>query len=193
MRVRIALVFAILSGAALAQGPSIGTIIEALATAGTEAGIAMLEQFDALDPTTRAMLAPVAVTWITDSRDAAIARGVAKIPTEIRNALADYVPDAILADVRWRVEDDVLSAEHKLFSTGYATALTLDYVILFATADKAADPKLWAHEIFHVMQFHESGIDGMVARYLEDRAAVERDAGEFRWQWMKATNRVPPP
>jgi len=193
MRIQSACFVAIVSGTVLAQAPSTGAMFEALAAAGTDAGFAMLEQFDALDPAARAMLAPMAVTWVTESRDAAIARGVATIPAEIHEALAGYVPEPILADVRWRVEDDALSLEYKFFSTGYATALTLDNVILFAAADRAADPKLWAHEIFHVMQYSQSGIDGLVARYLEDRSAVERDAGEFRWQWMKATGRVPQP
>jgi hypothetical protein len=43
------------------------------------------------------------------------------------------------------------------------------------------------------MQYRDWGVDGFAARYLADYEAVEHDAAEFRWQWMRATGRVPTP
>jgi len=64
---------------------------------------------------------------------------------------------------------------------------------VFATREAALTPALWAHEIVHVEQYRDWGVAGFVARYLDDYEAVEHDAAEFRWQWMKATGRVPAP
>jgi hypothetical protein len=147
----------------------------------------------ALDPAVRQMLAPVLSGWITGTRDAAIAQGVEAIPDEIRAALAGYVADEILDRVRWRVDNGLLSVQQGLFRFGYTPAMTLDYVILFVDEhDARDDPKLWAHELFHVMQYRDWGVAGFAERYLDDHAAVERDAAEFRWQFMRATGRVPP-
>ena len=159
-----------------------------------EAGVDIsTQESEALDPAMREMLTPVLVAWVVDSRDAAIERGVEEIPREVRDVLRDFVPPEVLEDVRWRVENSEASLEQSLFRMNSSSAITLGDVILFAGLDAAADPKLWAHELFHVMQYREWGIEGFVGRYLADRAAVERDAWEFRWQWMKATNRVPLP
>jgi len=193
MRTRGAIFAIIVSGGVLAQGLTTGTGLEIIAVAGTEAMNAIGDGFEALDPAMRELLTPVFAAWIVDSRDAAIERGVEEIPREVRDVLRDFVPPEVLEDVRWRVEDSEASLEQSLFRMNYSSAVTLGDVILFAGLDDAADPKLWAHELFHVMQYREWGIDGFVGRYLADRAAVERDAWEFRWQWMKATNRVPLP
>jgi len=193
MRTRGVIFAIIVSGGVLAQGLSTGTGLEIIAAAGTEAVSAIGDGFGALDPAMREMLTPVLAAWIVDFRDAAIERGVEEIPREVRDVLRDFVPPEVLEDVRWRVADSEVSLEQSLFRISDSFAVTLGDVILFAGLDDAADPKLWAHELFHVMQYREWGIDGFVERYLADRAAVERDAWEFRWQWMKATNRVPLP
>jgi Domain of unknown function (DUF4157) len=193
MRTEGAILAVIVSGGVLAQGLSTPAGLEFIAGAGTEAINAVGDGFAALDPALRDMLAPVMADWIAGSRDAAIERGVEPIPREVREALTGFVPLEILENVRWRVEAGEVSLEQSLFRMSYTYAVTLDDVILFASLDNAADPKLWAHELFHVMQYRNWGIDGFVARYLSDRAAVEREAWEFRWQWMKATDRVPLP
>ncbi len=193
MRTHGAIFAIIVSGGVLAQGLSTGTGLEVIAAAGTQAVNAIGDGFEALDPAMREMLTPVLVAWVVDSRDAAIERGVEEIPREVRDVLRDFVPPEVLEDVRWRVENSEASLEQSLFRMNSSSAITLGDVILFAGLDDAADPKLWAHELFHVMQYREWGIEGFVERYLADRAAVERDAWEFRWQWMKATNRVPLP
>lgn len=148
----------------------------------------------ALDPAVRAMLAPILSNWIATTRDAAIAEGVAPIPGAIRDALEGYVADEILDRVRWRVDNALLSVPQGLFRLGYTPAMTLDYVVLFADEkDAVDDPKLWAHELFHVMQYRNWGVSGFAEHYLADYSGVERDAAEFRWQFMRATGRIPTP
>ena len=139
------------------------------------------------------LLAPALSEWILAERNAALERGVAPIPPEVRRALTGFVAEELLDVVRWRVDADPSSVYPALLGMGGTRAVTLDYVVIFAAADHALDPTLWAHEIYHVGQYRDWGIDGFAERYVEDYKAVEHDAWEFRWQWMKATGRVPVP
>ena len=109
--------------------------------------------------------------------------------------LAGYVPDSVLDRARWRTGGaGDMSIQQNVFAFGEAEAITLDYVIVFAE-EKAAleDPKLWAHELKHVMQFGEWGVAGFATRYLRDYDAIENEAAEYRWQFMKLKGLVPPP
>ena len=128
------------------------------------------------------------------SRDAALEEGVAEIPASIRASLEGYVPDATLARVRWRAGGTWDLLAQSTFLLRDAQAVTLDYVIVFAREDEALnDPKLWAHELKHVMQYEEWGIDGFAARYVNDDVAVESAATEYRWEFMKLRGLVPAP
>jgi len=139
-------------------------------------------------------LAPLLASWIAAERDAARAEGVEPVPAAIRAALAGYVPEPILARVRWREGASDLSMPQSLIRFGHVPAVTLDDVIVFQERRAALeDPKLWAHELKHVMQFTEWGVDGFALRYLRDYEAVEHDAAEFRWQFMKERGLIPEP
>ena len=130
--------------------------------------------------------------WIVATRDAALESGTEPIPAEVRSALANFFPDEILDKVRWQQASKDAFAFSAIFYVGHAPAITLDYVVVFESAETgAADPKLWAHELVHVMQFRRWGIGGFAQRYVEDYAKVEEEAAEMRWQWMKKTGRVP--
>lgn len=137
-------------------------------------------------------LAPLLASWIVASRDAAIAQGVEPIPAPIREALTGYVPESVLDRVRWRHDNGELSLPEGVLRFGEVPAMTLDDVILFQAREVALeDPKLWAHELRHVMQFEEWGVDGFARRYLSDYEAVEHEAAEFRWQFMKQAGLIP--
>jgi hypothetical protein len=150
------------------------------------------ERPPALSPIVVDSLTPLLAGWITGARDAAKAEGVEPIPAPIRAALTGYVPEQILERVRWRQGGSELSMPQNVIRFGHVPAMTLDDVIVFQDLRAALeDPKLWAHELKHVMQFAEWGVDGFAARYLRDYEAVEQDAAEFRWQFMKETGRIP--
>ena len=141
-------------------------------------------------------LGDVAVTlladWIIESRDSALAEGSEPVPTEIRSELAGYVATEILDAVRWRIGGgSSLSLQLAMFRFGDSPAITLDHVIVFESQAVAEDPRLWVHELMHVMQFKRWGVAGFAARYIDDYAALEAEAVEFRWQWMKLTDRLP--
>jgi hypothetical protein len=137
-------------------------------------------------------VAPLLASWIASERNAAKAQGVEPIPRAIRAALEGYVPERILDRVRWREGASELSMPQNMIRFGDATAVTLDDVIVFREGATALeDPRFWAHEIKHVMQFEEWGVEGFAVRYLSDYQAVENEAQEFRWQFMKQAGLIP--
>ena len=139
-----------------------------------------------------ASLAPLLASWIESERDAAKAQGVEPIPPEIRAALEGYVPETILDRVRWREGASEISLPQSMIRFGHATAVTLDDVIVFEAGTTALeDPRFWAHELKHVMQFAEWGVEGFATRYLSDSQAVENEANEYRWQFMKQAGLIP--
>jgi uncharacterized protein DUF4157 len=149
---------------------------------------------DALSPLFDEALGPLLAEWIIQSRDAALATGVEPVPLDVRTALAGYVPDEVLERVRWQVGGaGETSLQNNLFRFGYTPAVTLDYVVVFQNAADATDPKLWVHELKHVMQFSEWGVAGFAARYLRDSDSIETEAVEYRWEWMKLAGLTPAP
>ncbi len=146
---------------------------------------------DTADPAVGEALAPVLAAWIAQSRDAAIARGVAEMPVEIRAAFEQFIPARILDTVRWRVDGDTGVLGRIVFQPGAIRAVTLDNVIVFANAGEAANIKLWAHELHHVTQYSRWGVAGFAERFIVDRRMIEHEAREFRWSWMRSTGRIP--
>lgn len=188
----IGLASAVLGSAVLAQETSRETALDGIDAVLTELTELIELGLGTLDPAAREALAPMLAGWVAVFRDDAIERGVDGVPAEIREALSGFVPADVLGHVRWRIDGEARIAGQSLFQLGAVRAVTLDHVILFADAEEAADATLWAHELYHVMQYRQWGVEGFVARYLTDHRTIEHEAREFRWRWMKATGRVPP-
>ena len=137
-------------------------------------------------------LAPLLASWIVSERDAAKAQGVEPIPPQIRAKLAGYVPDAVLDRVRWREGASELLMTQNVIRFGDTPAVTLDDVIVFRERRTALeDPTIWAHELKHVMQFAEWGIESFATRYLSDSGAVEQEAWDYRWEFMRQAGLIP--
>jgi hypothetical protein len=172
---------------------AIAAVALALGVPAVAAGQAPSDGPPPLSPAMVQSLAPWLASWISSARDAAKAQGVEPIPAPIRAALTGYVPEPILDRVRWRVGGSDLSLPQNVIRFGHVPGVTLDDVIVFEERRAALeDPKLWAHELKHVMQFAEWGVDGFATRYLSDYEAVESEAAEFRWQFMKEAGLIPP-
>jgi hypothetical protein len=141
---------------------------------------------EALSPLLVQLGAPLLRDWIIESRNSAVRQGVAEIPPAIRMELSGYVPEAVLDHVRWRVGGaGEESLQQNSFSFGHALAITLDYVVVFRDHDDALDnSELWVHELYHVMQFGEWGIEGFAARYLANSSEIESEAARYRWAWV---------
>jgi len=167
-------------------------LLLALGLAAVATGQNLPERPPTVSPLMVEYLAPLLAGWIVSEREAAKTRGVEPIPAPIRAALVGYVPEPILARVRWREGASELSLPQNVIRFGHVPAVTLDDVIVFQERRAALeDPKLWAHELKHVMQFAEWGVDGFARRYLSDYEAVESEAAEFRWEFMKRKGLIP--
>jgi hypothetical protein len=108
------------------------------------------------------------------------ARGTARpMPPHIRSILAPFFPPAILNRARFttRAHAGVSLATTTLEVNGDVAAMTLDDIIVFDSGPFADDPIRWAHELVHVTQYRNLGIDGFAGLYagpgyrdLEDEA-----------------------
>ena len=107
--------------------------------------------------------------WIEVSREAAISAGVSPMPEHIRTQLAHLFPASLLDSVRYKTGSGFLLTlqwfRDELEGTG---AITLKDVIVFANASNAScDVKLWAHELEHVRQYGNLGVDGFAQAYFD--------------------------
>lgn len=116
---------------------------------------------------------------INGARQRAIADGVAAIPPGVYRSLLGFFPADLLRRVRYSVGPQRLDIPSLAFSYGDAVAMTLGEVVLFKSEhDARTDPRLWAHELTHVMQYQRWGIEEFADRYVRDSGAVEREAIE---------------
>ena len=142
----------------------------------------LFEAGDAVERKSRAFVLQNALkAWIIASRNYTIHAGVETIPSNIRTKLTIHFRKDILDRVRYRSgKGALLSLQTLSFKYGKATAVTLDYVIIFRDFEDAEGSfKLWAHELVHVDQYSRWGIRKFAFRYLEDHRAVEKEADDF--------------
>lgn len=124
--------------------------------------------------------APLLQELIARSRDDALRAGVQPIPPEIRQNLVGFIPDRVLNAARYRVTGGGdLTLQVNAIRYGEASAITLDYVIVFKELNDALyNPTLWAHELTHIDQYQRWGIRDFSIRYLRSYHSVEREAYE---------------
>lgn len=103
--------------------------------------------------------------------------GLRPIPPALRDKLTKHLGETALEGVRWRVgfppgQEFIAYA----FMAGHAVAVTLGDVVIFIKPEKAEDDFVWAHELEHVRQFRQWGMQGFAERYLADWQTVEEQA-----------------
>ncbi len=64
-------------------------------------------------------------------------------------------------------------------------AMTLGRVVVFSDAALASDTKLWVHELLHVQQYDQLGIERFAEAYAEDWHAVEEKTREHTRKIMR--------
>ena len=122
--------------------------------------------------------APALALWLTQARaDAAIA-GIQPIPPHIREQLLRWYDPGVLDAARYKVSDNgQFTAATAMLQNPDVGAVTLIDIILFRDAETAEqNVALWAHELKHVQQYQEWGVDGFAQRYTQDFNAVEAPA-----------------
>jgi hypothetical protein len=125
--------------------------------------------------------------WLVQSREAAATAGTEAIPPEIRRQLLPYYDAALLDAVRYRIGDSSeLSAASAMLQNPDIKAVTLIDIIVFRFPEDATeDVALWAHELRHVQQYREWGVEEFAARYTRDPDGVEGPAYEMQFKVAK--------
>lgn len=125
---------------------------------------------------------PALALWLSQSR-AETATGLTQpIPDAIREKLLRWYPPSVLDAALYKVGDNgELSAANAMMQNPDIGAVTLIDIIVFRTEEAAQnDIALWAHELKHVQQYQEWGVDGFAQRYTQDFNTVEAPAYEIQ-------------
>ncbi|UVE16924.1 DUF4157 domain-containing protein [Pseudomonas sp. LS44] len=132
--------------------------------------------------------APVLQQWLVQSRDSAALEGTQAIPLNIKIQLEKYYSLEVLESVRYKVGDNSeMSAARTMLQNPDITAVTLIDIIVFRTEDDALNNvALWAHELKHVQQYQEWGVQEFAIRYTRDFSAVEAPGYEIQREIAKA-------
>ncbi|WP_246533190.1 DUF4157 domain-containing protein [Pseudomonas lalucatii] len=125
--------------------------------------------------------------WLRRSRNSAATADIRPIPLHIRAHLEPYFDLQVLDSARYKVGDTTqFGAAHTLLQNPDVRAVTLIDIIVFREADDALDDvALWAHELHHVQQYLQWGVDGFATRYSRDYQAVEAPAYESQHRVAK--------
>lgn len=145
--------------------PNLGAIPQMLQNLPKDVGQAMLNP-----------AAPVLASAIRFSRGQALNRGTQQIPQNIKLELAPYFPSGILDKVRWTTADGV-SIDGALKNWfNQEGAVTLDEIIVFSSQQLANNTELWAHELTHVLQYNQMGVETFAFQYLASASSMEMQA-----------------
>ena len=125
---------------------------------------------------------PALALWLSQSRAEAAMSGTQPIPDAIREQLLRWYPPSVLDAALYKVGDNgEFSAAGAMMQNPDIGAVTLIDIIVFRTAESAEnDIALWAHELKHVQQYQEWGVDGFAQRYTQDFNAVEAPAYQIQ-------------
>lgn len=120
--------------------------------------------------------APVLATAIRFSRGQALNRGTAPIPPNIKEQLRPYFPEHILDKVRW-ITANGISLDGALKNWfNQEGAVTLDEVIVLSDENLVNNVSLWAHELTHVLQYNQMGVETFAFQYSYDWNGIESQA-----------------
>jgi hypothetical protein len=168
--------------------------VAGLAVLGAAAGAQAQEVVPTLDRLNSAMRAfiygefaraPDVVAALNNARDRARAESE-PIPPEMRAELEPFFDAELLDRVRYRVGDTrPLTIAGFTIPNSETAAITLIDTIVFRTSELTENAALWAHELHHVEQFRDWGVDGFIVRYAQRSPQVELDAEERAAEYLK--------
>jgi len=120
--------------------------------------------------------------WVMQSRERALSGEVMPMPENIRRQLQAYFEPSLLNLVRYRVGDGIENnLTHVLLQNQDVSAVTLVDLIVFQNAgDAQNNVALWAHELTHVEQYQQLGVDEFSARYVRDYISLESPAYQMQ-------------
>lgn len=134
--------------------------------------------------------------WLLQAHRSALLNEVHSMPLHIRAQLTPFYSEQLLDLVRYQIGDNTqLSAANAMLQNPDVNAVTLLDVVVFRHAEDAQNNTLlWAHELKHVEQYQEWGVEGFASRYTRDYRVVEAPAYAMQSQVrhaLKATGITP--
>ncbi|RWU19251.1 hypothetical protein DM813_23380 [Pseudomonas alkylphenolica] len=125
---------------------------------------------------------------LQQARDTAAAGSLQPIPLHIRAQLEPYYDFQVLDAARYKVGDEqALDSANAVLQNPDVNAVTLIDIIVFRHAEDAEENvALWAHELHHVQQYQQWGVEEFARRYSRDFDAVEAPAYEIQSKVSKA-------
>jgi hypothetical protein len=120
--------------------------------------------------------APILAQAIRTSRAQAKSRGTNPIPNEIKSKLSPYFPANLLNSVSWTTAGGISIDSVLKNWLNQEGAITYDDVVVFANTELTNDVALWAHELTHVLQYSQMGIDTFAFQYSFDWNGLESQA-----------------
>ena len=132
--------------------------------------------------------APALALWLSQSRAEAAIAGTQPIPEPIREQLLRWYAPSVLDAALYKVSDNgQFSAATAMLQNPDIGAVTLIDIIIFRDArDAEQNIALWAHELKHVQQYQEWGVEGFAQRYTQDFNAVESPAYDIQLEVGRA-------
>ncbi|QXH44923.1 DUF4157 domain-containing protein [Pseudomonas xanthosomatis] len=124
---------------------------------------------------------------LRQARDDANASGTQPIPLHIRAQLEPWYDFAVLDAARYRVgNEQQISAANALLQNPDVNAVTLiDTVIFRRSTDAEDNVALWAHELKHVQQYQQLGVEEFARRYTRNYDELEAPAYEIEAEVAK--------
>jgi hypothetical protein len=131
----------------------------------------------------QAFLNPMGATLATAIRHAsAQARYSSQpLPQDVAEGLQPYFPPNILGRARWTVYDPQrITIDSAITSLWDPAAITLDDIIVFRVYPSLQrDWGIWAHELVHVGQYHNMGVEGFANLYSVAWNSLEQPAYDW--------------
>ncbi|UYV13784.1 MAG: hypothetical protein NCW75_05740 [Phycisphaera sp.] len=108
------------------------------------------------------------------------------LPEDVKDGLRPYLPSHVLNRAQYAVGTveitlpNFIGKGHKFFDQH--KAVVVDDIIVFPTSPPSFDesPYWWAHEVLHVQQYHDMGVEMFAYEYIRHAgASIERPAEAF--------------
>ncbi|MGH8007522.1 MAG: eCIS core domain-containing protein [Candidatus Binatia bacterium] len=108
--------------------------------------------------------------------------GSQSVPSRIRDVLAGIIPEDLLNEARWNSLDAnrIDLANLTMLHNNDVAAITVGHIIVFDRREYAeTNWKLCAHELYHVLQYRNMGIEAFAHTYILAANDIEKPAYEF--------------
>ncbi len=127
-------------------------------------------------------------SWLVQAHRSAQMNPLQSIPLSIRVQLMPFYSEQLLDLVRYQVgADSQLNAANAMLQNPDVNAVTLQDIIVFRHVEDAQNNlELWAHEMKHIEQYQQWGVEEFAQRYTRDYRTVEAPAYAMQTQLRHA-------